>query len=241
MSNPYEQHELLRGDNHNANPPSRPAITSPQTFAPRHRPGYARAPSVSFVPEELNRAMETNEDDITQASRDTASGLGIDVGSDTPPRTTQVRRVPVGRRNTSEQQTLDASRPLMSPPSTGGFSGSTRFESPFADFDMDPKRMASHSVSSLQSTNAPSVSQNSQRNLIGHNSAMSVNDQFNDFQSRHVCHSSRHFRRGMNNWLAITIVLLSIFSTIFSAIFLILGQYCYNDSFQRRNDDCGYN
>lgn len=234
MSIPFhqEQHQLLSSDTQDMDTPLRSIVTPPQSSAPRHRPGYARAPSVSFVDERLiKRAMEGVEDDITQASREPApSGLGINVGQNTAPKTPHVtsstiRRVPVGTRSASEQQTPDSSKPLISPPSTDGLSGSTHYDPGFDQFEYYPKHVAKQSVSSLQSMNAPSLSQNSERNLLPNALTASVHQQFREFEGRHMCHSSRHFKRGMNNWLALTIVLLSIFSTFFSGAFLIIGQF----------------
>ena len=214
--------------------PATAAQTPTQTTPTRHRIGYARAPSVSFLDERLTKgAMErTDERQITSGPKDatTGHGLGIDVRTPSPSKTPQVnvqtiRRTPVGRKSTSDQRTPDSGKPLLSPPSTGGLSGSTSYDVAFDDFNFDTsymgaKSMANQSTPSFQSVNAPSEYPSSTKNLLHKSTTSSMQQRFNEFTPRHVCSSSTHFKRGMNNWLAITIVLLSIFSTAFSGIFL---------------------
>ena len=206
-------------------------VRSPPQPAPaRHRVGYARAPSVSFI--DFKGNMEaTDGDAILPAQQDTGAshGLGIDVGSSSPSKTPQlytqtIRRTPVGSKRPSDQTTPDSGKPLLSPPSTGGLSGSTRFDAVFDDWDttyLGVKHPAKHSQTSLHSTNPPSVAQNSERGLLHKSTTASMRDQYDDF--KHVCSSSTRFKQGMSNWLAVTIILLSIFSTFFSGAFLIIA------------------
>lgn len=177
---------------------------------------------------------QTDDDNGVPASQDAATshGLGIEVRSGSPSKPPQVnietvRRTPVSTKRTSEQQTPDSGKPLLSPPSTGGLSGSTRYDAVFDELDtsyMGAKDAANQSTTSLRSMNAPSGYQNSERSLLHHKSAAnSMRAQYDDFTPKHVCSSSKHFRQGMNNWLAITVIILSIFSTFFSGAFLVIA------------------
>lgn len=98
-----EQHQLLNSEIQDLDTPLRSTVTAPQPSTSRHRPGYARAPSVSFVDDRLLKsAMVDSTDDISLAPRTPSpSGLGIRVGEGTPPKISQamsssIRRVPVG-------------------------------------------------------------------------------------------------------------------------------------------------
>lgn len=209
----------------------------PHETATRHRPGYVRVPSVSVMDEGLVRSIReaTGEDDISQAPRNEPPLPGLGLGIDgvqsppPPPLPTGVqtpRRVPVSGRGTPEQQTSESSKPLMSTPSTGRLSGSTRYDPTFSDVDISypgAKHAAKKSTTSLRSSYVPSLYQNSERGLLHRSATESIREQFNDFTPRHVCTSTHHFKKGFSNWLAISIVLLSIFSTVFSGAFLGLA------------------
>ena len=158
-------------------------------------------------------------------------GLGIDIKAGSPSDlrkspSPSLRRVPVGGRATSDQEPPDSAKLLTSPPSTGGLTGSTQYDAAFEDFDFSyspSKLMESQSRTSLRSTKAPSVYPSSERSLLHRSVTASIRDQFDGFAPRHVCNSSKHFQKGMNHWMALTIVILSIFSTMFSCIFLIIA------------------
>jgi hypothetical protein len=134
-----------------------------------------------------------------------------------------MKRTPVGSKRGSEQTTPDTGKTLFSPASTAALSGSTRFGGDsFEDVDVSygaSPQLGKQSYSSLNSINTPSVSHTSERTLL----RKSASEQYKDFSPRHVCSSAKHFRRGMNNWLAITIIVLSLFSTFFSGAFLVIA------------------
>jgi hypothetical protein len=114
-------------------PPVTLSQSPPTASSSRHRIGYARTPSVSFMDERLTKpSMESLDDDEDQLKDTTtpSRGLGIDVGlapaQKTPPSQT-MKRTPVENKRGSEQTTPDTGKTLFSPASTAALSGSTRF------------------------------------------------------------------------------------------------------------------
>ena len=169
------------------------------------------------------------EEDITSQNISAARGLGIDVNSDSPASTAQpqtIKRTPVGSKTGSNQNTPDSRKSAFSPASSAALSGSTRFTETFDDVDVSygaAQPYGKQSSYSLNSINAPSVSQNSETSLLRKSATTSIREQYDDFNAPHRCSSAKHFKRPMNNWLAIMIVVLSLFSTFFSGAFLIIA------------------
>lgn len=215
--------------------PNNSYVASPQASSPpRHRPGYARVPSTMTIEEHMGLSTGDNrygaDDDIAIASEaPTGHGLGINTAMDTSParpRRVSIHpvvppRVPLPYRKDSEQQTPGSAEPLMSPPSTCGFSGSTQYEGSRGDFDLpyskrhNPKR----SESSLQS----SIQYGSELDLIHKHTTASLRSAYYDFTPKVACQSRRHVYQGRGNWLSTTLLLLSIFSTFGSAAYLIIA------------------
>ena len=163
----------------------------------------------------------------------TSCGLGIDVSLNSPteaqrPDVHKIRRTPVrGSKSLSEQVTPESANPLISEPPTSGLSGSTQNDALFSDFDFtdaveSAQRMAKQSVSSLQS-NPPSMYPTSERSLLHKHATSSIREHFDEFAPRHICNSSKHFKKGMDNWFAIMTVSLSALSTILSGAFLFIA------------------
>lgn len=110
---------------------------------------------------------------------------------------------------------------MASPPSTGGLSGSTRADTSFGEFDTSYKG-AKHkdSRTSLQSTLPPSLYARSDAGLL------SVKSRYEDFEPQHNCQSAREVKhRRLGNYVSITILTLAVFSTAFSAVFLVIALY----------------
>lgn len=218
-----ERHGLIKNDIE-ATPESSapPAVaTSPnKPSLARHRPGYARVPSVSVIDEQsLPKGMSdsADEEDTTQPSR--ADGLGIAYGPSNPQRARrvslqQVRRTPTEQRRTSS--------PLASPPSNGSFSGATQYDaSPLLDFDADTAYYSKHaaakqSAASLHSIQ-PSVYAKSDAGLL------SVRSRYDAFHEEHQCRGQQQVKQRFGNWLSITVLVLAVFSTLMSLAFLILA------------------
>lgn len=169
--------------------PLKTAVTTSLASTSRHRPGYARASSVSFVDERLLKSpMIETEDDISQAPRTPSPrGLGIREAETTPPEVphgtpSTIRRVPVKSQGpvALDQQNVKISRPEVSPPSTRGFSGSTICDPRVSDFDLssEHRRASNKSLSSLHSTDTPSFYQNSERGLLSGSTASRIGQRY---------------------------------------------------------------
>lgn len=186
------------------------------------------------MPSLNNRLLNTvtgppSEDVALLEYTDGSRWLGIEVGSRSPSRTPPAQVVKhslVGSQRGSEQNTPDSGKLLFLPASTAALSGSTRCNHPFEDVDIShqsTQRLAKHSTYSFSSLKPPSVLQNSEPGLSRKSMAPSIRERYNVFFSGHICTSAKHFRRGMNNWLAMTIIMLSLFSTFYSAVFLVIA------------------
>ncbi|KAK5113040.1 hypothetical protein LTR85_011062 [Meristemomyces frigidus] len=227
-----EQLKLLSNDSPRTPEPSvSRAANSPPAATPRHRPGYARIPSVSVIDEQVFQDLKPTTDspeadDITQAPRSSPAGhgLGIAIGTGTPSRARRVSiqsipRVAVSTKGTPEQQqTPGSADPLISPPSTGGFSGSTRYDGTPTDFDTSyqgAKHFGKQSVSSLHSTIPPSF--RSDTGLV------SIRSKYDEWEPQHNCRSNKHVKQKVGSRMSTTILILAIFSTVFSAAFLIIA------------------
>ncbi|KAK5157018.1 hypothetical protein LTS14_004535 [Recurvomyces mirabilis] len=207
MASPTEN-----GEYHPLNPerpysPHTPKISSPLAIveAPspstRRRPGYARLPTTSVG---LDRTSEM--DDQRPYERE---GLGITLAS-----TSQGKPRRHDMQTPSREQRYDDSPDVtMSPPSTGGFSGSTFFDSP-RNFDTayhGLKPLPKPSGSSLRSSAQPSLYPQSETGLL------SIRSRYDDFEPREHCRSHKPVVR---KWFSKTIFYLSICSTGMSAVFV---------------------
>lgn len=171
----------------------------------------------------------TEEDDITQGPRTSAGGQGLGIafgsGVASKARRVSIQAIPRGpavAKSTPEQQTPGSADPLLSPPSTGGFSGSTRYEGSPSDFDTSytgAKHLAKQSVSSLHSTIPPSIYAKSDAGLV------SIRSRYDEWEPHHNCRSNKRVKQKRATWLCIVIFALAVFSTVFSAIFLIIAFY----------------
>jgi hypothetical protein len=166
----------------------------------------------------------TDEGDITQASRGSRAGLGIAVTSDESLKARRVTIQPIQRASIStfpdrtEKDTPGSGDPLISPPSTGGFSGSTRFDSPDVDTAYGgAKHFGKQSVSSLHSSIHPSLYARSETGLL------SMRSRHDDWDPNENCRSHKQVKQRMGTFISNMIIVLALFSTIFSAIFMIIA------------------
>jgi len=125
------------------------------------------------------------------------------------------------RNSPSTSQTPGSGDPMLPPPPDPAVS----YDSP----DYNPKHGRTHSASSSASVFEPGVDPPETEPLnksvaasIGSNKTTpSVYD--NDYNPGQGCPSAKGFYHGSTNWLAISIYILSVFSTAFSAAFLIIA------------------
>ena len=236
MANPNEREQSLPltglPSAHQSPAPSVPTDSflrfQQRTSAARHRPGYARVPSVSFAGDHESQSAEFSNSRNIQRPGLTApaEGLGIALPEPVDEVETMITK-PTWQPDAShnivaspEQATPGSTRPLMSPPSTAGFSGTTAYDSPFNGFDTGYKSIpdpAKQSYTSLQSTQQPYSYANSEAGLL------TVKHKYDSFAPEHHCQSSTNIKSKRFTWLSITIFVLAIYSTAMSLIFFALA------------------
>jgi len=232
--NEQEQSQPLTGvpSTHQSPAPSVPTDSflrfQQRTSAARHRPGYARVPSVSFAADPESQRTDNATPRNVQRPGLTAPGNGLGIAlpesiAEGDPIITQTAWKHDGSHNivtSPEQITPGSARPMMSPPSTAGLSGTTNYDSPYAGFDTGYKstpNLAKQSYTSLQSTAQPSIYANSEAGLL------SIKSRYDSFAPEHHCQSSTNIKGKRFTWLSITIYVLAIYSTVMSLLFFILA------------------
>jgi hypothetical protein len=209
-------------------PPSSFHLFQQKAPALRNRPGYARVPSVSFVDERHDQQAAMPDHEHSLESRDgpaSSRGLGIALPSQHANMESAITQ-PLRKHGApseifiADPSTPGSAKPLMSPPSTGGFSGSTKYDSPYSDWDTSyasAKLPSKQSHVSLQSSVQPSIYANSEAGLL------SIRSRYDSFAPHHQCVSTTNFKRPRLNWISITIMVFAIYSTVMSALFLVVA------------------
>lgn len=232
--NEQEQSQPLTGVPSAHVPPTAPS--QPDSFlrfqqrAPvaRHRPGYARVPSVSFVGEHESQQAEFANRGTVQRPGVTASGNGLGIAMPGPlaedePIITQADQKYDATRDivaSPEQAAPGSAKFLISPPSTAGLSGTTHYDSPYSGFDTSYKNaqhLGKQSHTSLQSSHQPSIYANSEAGLL------SVSARYDTFAPEHHCQSVSHIKGKRLTWLSITIFVLAVYSTVMSGLFFAVA------------------
>jgi hypothetical protein len=194
----------------------------------RNRPGYARVPSVSFADERNGQQAEVLNHEPSLESRDRASSHGLGIALPLQHASVESINIQPVRKHgppgeifiAPDPSTPGSAKPLMSPPSTGGLSGSTKYDSPYSDWDTSytsTKLPAKQSHVSLQSSVQPSIYANSEAGLL------SIRSRYDSFAPQHQCVSTTNFKRPRLNWLSITILVFAVYSTVMSALFLVVA------------------
>ncbi|KAK4982912.1 hypothetical protein LTR66_009043, partial [Elasticomyces elasticus] len=203
------------------------APTAVETFSPhspfRHRPAYARLSSIADQDQPGEDA--DHGDDITNAKDDQAKGLGIsNIATAGQARLISVRtnpRVPTSSKPQTPNDaaaTPDSSDPLFSSPSTV-------FQQPYNPRSIHGTHAAKRSVSSLQSSIHQPYTNYEDDVPLHHKStfAESLRSVYQDFSPKAAGPTNNHFNQGRANWLSVSIIILSIYSTVFSGIFLVIA------------------
>jgi hypothetical protein len=234
IPNEQEQSQPLTGVPSNDLPSQTSA--QPDTFlrfqqrapATRFRPGYARVPSVSFVGEHESQEAElANRANIQRpGTMASGNGLGIALPESLAEIEATITHFDQKYDHASnimaspEQVTPGSAKPLISPPSTAGLSGTTQYDSPFTGFDTRYKsthNLAKQSHTSLQSMHQPSIYANSEAGLL------SVRSRYDSFAPEHHCQSVTHIKGKRLSWLSLTILVLAVYSTVMAAIFFAIA------------------
>jgi hypothetical protein len=153
---------------------------------------------------------------------DDLAGLGVDISS--------------GHRTSEDsdtnntlllETTPDSARLCTSPPSTGGLSGSTQFgQSPASIFHPDHHKSYSRPSTSYATSLAHQpLPEDPETNLLHKHHSASLYSAYGDFAARHTCESVREMRASRWNWLSVVTIILSIYSTVLSGIFVLIALY----------------
>jgi hypothetical protein len=148
------------------------------------------------------------------------SGLGIDISS------ANMSSQEVDDDTTSHRKTTpDSAQHFVSPPSTGGLSGSTQVgQSPANFFNPDAsKPFSRHSTSYSASLAHQSLPEDPQASLLRKHHSASLYSAYGDFTANHKCESMKDVKGSRRNWLSTVTILLTLYSTILSGMFVIIA------------------
>lgn len=165
------------------------------------------------------------EDVQTPAHTSLGTGLGISMSQPlgrVQPIVTQPIRThdAAGDATAMGQSTYGPTQPVASSPAAGGMSGSTKYDSPQSELDSPHtvgKNPAKQSHASFQSSSQPSVSASSEAGLLF---ARSKDD---TFDPDHECRSKKEIRQTRLSLVSITILLLAVYGTAMSTVFLVIA------------------
>lgn len=148
------------------------------------------------------------------------SGLGIDISS------ANMLSQEMDDHTTSHRKTTpESTQHIVSPPSTGGLSGSTQAgQSPANFFSPDAnKPLSRHSTSYSATLAQQSSPEDPEASLLRKHHSASLYSAYGDFAAHHKCESVKGVKGSRRNWLSVVTILLAIYSTILSGIFVVIA------------------
>ncbi|KAF2105535.1 hypothetical protein BDV96DRAFT_360162 [Lophiotrema nucula] len=238
-----QSHSLQFHTPPNVSPPSSPPRTS------YSRPGYSRLGSDATAVERRNVSGETlhevEEEDISESFR-ARSGSGLGIASPvSPPANTRrvsiqtIPRVPIGNRNSPIKSPNTLSPPGTGNPLLGGFPRDSPRSTPDLRRERYSPRDEPESYEEFRSgilkksrSSDGSLRDGADYQRYIHNEdterlrkgAPSIKSAYeSDFRPTQECPTSRDFYQSRFSWLSITVIIICLFSTVFSAIFLGLA------------------
>ncbi|KAF1989030.1 hypothetical protein K402DRAFT_350647 [Aulographum hederae CBS 113979] len=238
-----DRRRLINDQSFSYDPPE-PFIPTPpsSTFTPpsprggaRNRPTYHRLTS-SADEQNYTTIQEHEDEDIADTLRRRESdGLGIASATSTSPNRTRrvsvqsIPRRPIGTHSRqSSTGTTPATEPFASPNAVNTSFGSnnTAYDGPGGRIDNSAEDIAGYakrSVSSLHSSfnQQYPYPQNTPQSTKTTPSVKSAYEPH--FHPGEGCPTRKHFFQGRANWLAISILVLAVFSTVFSGIYFIIA------------------
>ena len=176
-------------------------VASPASPSIR-RPGYHRVPSV------VEEGAELSTDRLPKSPSDGGSGLGI--SNLASQRRSSVSRVPVGSK--TSDKTPGSADPLISPPSTGPMNTHRDWQSP------ENKEGSGASYDLAVPEPYQSFTVDSERERLYRNALPGGAS-----NKELLCQSRKPLGAGRSSWLAISILILSAYSTCFSASWLLIA------------------
>ncbi|KAF2834162.1 hypothetical protein M501DRAFT_944746 [Patellaria atrata CBS 101060] len=216
----------------------------------RSRPGYSRLESDQTIEEEDYARDQRFEGDIADSFDVQSASRGLGITTGTIPNLGRrisgqsIARVPVGSKHASRSSASPSHRSLsgspFSPPSNlrhvSDLSGSAQYEGVGGHYDYigpenEAQKSRSNPSASISSLHSGYEHQDSYQrvpasgdNIKRHSAAISVKSAYErDFDPPKQCSTRKHFYRGRANWLAISILVVAVYSTALSGIFLIIA------------------
>ena len=179
-----------------------------------NRPRYYRIPPVAEEEASHEGADAPGIENPETSNRQI--GLGITDIKDTP--RVSIARVPVGSK--SSPTNPGSPDPLISPTSAklGGKSYRSMEDQLRSLQEGDPYRASTPSINQSFTAN----SEHERLRTRDASSAM-VSTEPLAYEKNFSCKTRRHFQTGLGNWFAISIVFLSVYSTVFSGIWLFVA------------------
>lgn len=161
--------------------------------------------------------MASSNSPCDQVQIDHASDpLLRDVGSSSPITVWPVQPI----RDSSPAIKQSPIRSILESPDALALPGDNTRSPPPADLDLDNTRQNTEPFSDVT---AQLYQKSHQMPRAVKDSSASSDQQFDHFLSLHTCDSVDHFRQGITNGLALAMIALSLFSTIFSGIYLVIA------------------
>nr|POF22369.1 hypothetical protein CFP56_36454 [Quercus suber] len=214
-----DRHELLPEERSHS-----PAISSPLSNPPRHRPTYVRVPTTPLT--EIRLSTDSNTDgEVVRTPRTSTSGHGLGIIDGSAAKAGHISLAygpytPPPAKSSAEQHTPDSSAPLIS---SSILSGSTRYgASPMGTPDFDSsynayKHAAKQSVASLSSSIQPSQYAASEAGLLP------IRERYDDHGPHHNRNGQIRFKQKLGSCFSTLILLTACLSACLSGLLLVVA------------------
>ncbi|OCL08619.1 hypothetical protein AOQ84DRAFT_37209 [Glonium stellatum] len=168
----------------------------------------------------IGAAATTAREGGQAGSNGGGGGSGRRVAIDAVPRVVAMGSPPIGATPPTSSDPLVNQFPRFSSAASTPDLGRER-ESPR---EADEETYEEYRNRASRESHQPYVHSHDTQRLRSRGTMQSIRSAYeNDFRPREECPTSREFYQGRGNWLAISILVLSVFSTVFSGIFLGLA------------------
>ena len=158
--------------------------------------------------------------DAPSISLEVLSGLGIDISSANMSSQEMHDHTALHHKTTP-----DSAQHFVSPPSTGALSGSTQAgQSPANFFSPDAtKPLSRHSTSYSASLAHQSSLEDPEASLLHKHHSASLYSAYGEFAAHHKCGNIKGVKGSRRNWLSVVTILLALYSTVLSGMFVIIA------------------
>ncbi|KAK5146118.1 hypothetical protein LTR04_001116, partial [Oleoguttula sp. CCFEE 6159] len=209
------------------------ATPSPSSPA-RQRPGYTRLESIPGEEDQSKNAhhQQQNQEDIADTFDVSSASRGLGIATGAAPASTRrvsvqsIPRVPV-RAKDPDLKASGSADPFTSPLLSFSPSNDTGYKGAQGASDIQDSGRSHRTQRSFSSLNSafqePYLANPSTDNLNKKRATASIRSAYQGFSPQVACPTHKHFYQGRTYWLSIVILVLSIYSTVFSGIYLVLA------------------